>query len=656
MSLIKVALILVGLGCLFVAIYITRIPESGRLNDLSSVVKSRGEKILELRLSKSGHWREAVRLSEIDPQLIELLIAYEDNRFWKHHGVDPFAILRALKDFLVTGRITSGASTLTMQTARLMRPELGNRSFFVKLHQMMEALRIEAHWTKDEILEAYFTLAPYGGNIEGIIAASEAWFQKPPIQLTVSEAALLVALPQSPEARRPDRNPMRAFEAKSRVLETIQDRLSFSAQEIAEYKTEAVPTRRHLPSSHAPHFIDRFEHQVFRHPSTLDKEWQILVNKIVFNSTKQFPEPINVAAMVVERKTGKVRAYVGSSDYLSQVRKGGVNYLKAVRSPGSTLKPFIYAKALQRNLIAIDEVFEDVAIQIAGYSPTNFDQSFSGEVTLQEALVRSLNIPAITTLEKINVTAFENDLRSYLGNNFAPSNYAGLSLAVGGFYMTAENLMALYLEFANPGLSSGLTFFENNEKNNENFLFEAGSSKAIQNMLIQFDGTGRKVAFKTGTSHNRQDAWTVQLTEHHIVLAWLGTPDNEPTKMLSGRSAAFPIAKEIVNSLDLSPPQFFKDFKPFPNSKKIDSGTCNRLIQFPENGEWIRSDSLSVSVGGPAEASWYLNGKLTNLEHGQIKLPASGSHKITARLDDCTETKEIFLEFRKNQTAKFRLE
>jgi penicillin-binding protein 1C len=643
-----VTLFLGGLSCLFIMIYIMRPPDPGRLSDLSSVVRSSGDDVLELRLSKSGHWRESVRLSKIDPQLIELLIAYEDKRFWKHHGVDPLAILRAVKDYLAAGRITSGASTLTMQTARLMRPELGKRSLFVKLHQMLEALRLEAHWTKDQILEAYFTLAPYGGNIEGIKAASEAWFQKLPLQLTVSEAALLVALPQSPEARRPDRHPQKAFLAKSRVLAATKEKLFLTEEEFAEYKTEALPFRRYKPSSYSPHFADRFGRLDLAEPSTLDKEWQTAVKNIVFNATNQLPEPINAAAMVVERKTGKVRAYVGSSDYLSQVRKGGVNYLKSVRSPGSTLKPFIYAKALQRNLISTGDVFEDTAIQTAGYSPTNFDQTFSGQVTLQESLIRSLNIPAITTLEKINVQAFENDLRSYLGGNFSQSNYAGLSLAVGGFYMTAEDLMALYLEFSDPGLKSRLTFFEQSSNHEGSFLFEEKSAKTVQNMLIQFNGIGRKVAFKTGTSHNRQDAWTIQLTQKHIVLAWLGTPDNEPTQILTGRSSAFPITEKIVNALGLSSPRKFKDFEQNEDDEKLVLKSCDRLIQFPENGEWLRSDSLAVSIGGPTQAAWYLNGKPMALEYGQMRLPNAGSHKITARLDGCRETNEIFLDFQKN--------
>ena len=645
---IKSVVLLGGLGCLFIVIYVLQTPDLGRLSDLSSVVRSKNDEVLELRLSKSGHWRETVQLKEIDPQLIELLIAYEDKRYWQHYGVDPLAVLRAIKDYVATGRVISGASTLTMQTARLMRPELGKKTVFVKLQQMLEALRLEAHWTKDEILEAYFTLAPYGGNVEGIKAASAAWFQKPPLQLTVSEAALLTALPQSPERRRPDRHSQKAFLAKSRVLEAIKNKLSLTEQQIVEYKAEALPARRYKPSSQSPHFADRFARAEFEQRSTLNKEWQKSVKKIVFSVTNNLPEPINAAAMVVERKTGKVRAYVGSSDYLSKFRKGGINYLRAVRSPGSTLKPLIYAKALQKNIISPNEVFEDMAIQTAGYSPTNFDQSFSGEVTLKEALLRSLNIPAITTLEKINVKSFENDLRSYLGQNFAHSDYAGLSLAVGGFYMTAEDLMSLYLEFADPGSASGLRFFENSHLENASFLFQEKSARAIQNMLIQFDGAGRKVAFKTGTSHNRQDAWTVQLTQNHIVLAWLGTPDNEGTQILTGRSAAFPMTEKIVNALGLSSPAKFKEVEKFDGDKKLELKSCNRLIQFPENGEWIRSDSLALSVGGPAQALWYLNGKPMTLEYGQMRLPYAGVHKVTARLDSCKETNEIFMDYQKN--------
>ena len=210
---------------LIVAFFL-KVPDEGRLSETSKVLRAVDGSILELRLTSTGHWREPVKLNQIDPQLLKILIAYEDKRFWQHHGVDFLAIGRALIDGVKAGRVVSGASTLTMQTVRLMHPELGGRNVFVKLEQMLEALRLEAHWSKEQILEAYFTLAPYGGNIEGIRAASNSWFDKEPIALTPSEAAFLVALPQSPEMRRPDRFPDRAHRAKAHVLRAVSKKVS----------------------------------------------------------------------------------------------------------------------------------------------------------------------------------------------------------------------------------------------------------------------------------------------------------------------------------------------------------------------------------------------------------------------------------------------
>jgi penicillin-binding protein 1C len=630
------------LGGLMMATLLRSPPNTGRLAEVSKVVRATNGEILELRLTSSGHWREPARLADIDPNLIEMLVAYEDRRFWSHHGVDLRALLRATASLLTTGRVTSGASTLTMQTARLIDPRLGKRSIYTKAWQILEAIRIDAHWSKEEILEAYFTLAPYGGNIEGVVAASNAWFEKPPKQLTMTESALLVALPQSPESRRPDRHPERAFAAKARVLATIAKRIGLSQQELAEYASEALPLRKYKPTSTAPHLTDRFGPHNFAERSSLDVSWQLITGKIVSDYVEQFPAPINGAAIVIERRTGFVRSYVGSSGYLATDRKGGINYLRAVRSPGSTLKPFIYAKALQLGKIQPNEVFEDAPIQVDGYVPGNFDAEFSGTVTLQQALLRSLNIPAVNTLEAVGTIAFENAVSSFLGRS--SPDPAGLSMSVGGYYMTAEELAALYLEFADPGVASGLKFFKNPVSGMSGYLFEKRSARTVQNLLHQTEGRGRAVQFKTGTSHNRQDAWAVALTSDHIVLSWLGTPDVEPTEVLTGRSAAWPMARRIIDALGLKPPVLWDDVL-MPNDATTLEATCPKLIQFPSSGEWIKSDTLSISVAGHTSVDWFLNGSRTKVMSNLIKLSKPGLQKLTARLGSCSETVEIFVEF-----------
>ena len=632
---------------MYFLLYIMTEPDIGRLAETSKVLRAADGSILELRLTETGYWRQPVNLDDIDPGLVNMLVAYEDKRYWQHKGVDIIAIGRAVIGGLKEGRVISGASTLTMQTARLIKPELGSRTIRSKLSQMLEALRLEAHWTKSQILEAYFTLAPYGGNIEGIQAASYAWFQKQPNSLTLSEAALLVALPQSPEMRRPDRFPERAHRAKAHVLRTVSQRLQIDEVTLAEVVAERLPSQKRLPKSLAPHLMDRFLGNLPESKTNLKKEWQIEVKDMVSESIRRFDAPVNAAAMVVERKTGKVRAYIGSSDYLSNERKGAINYLMATRSPGSTLKPFIYAKAIQRNLITDNEVFQDSPVQVAGYAPGNFDFTFSGQVNLKEALVRSLNIPAIKTLELLSPELFESELRTFLGSRLKNAKRSGLSLAVGGLYMTAEDLAELYLEFANPGEAGRLTFTEASVKKGSRFLFEKSSSQVIQDLLIQYDGTGRKSAFKTGTSHDRQDAWTIQLTKDHLVMAWLGTPDNEPTKLLTGRNAAHPLTEKIIEALGLKEPERFEVKSGILASAKLVEPKCSRMIQFPENGEWIRSDNLHLAIAGDREARWYLNGAQIEMRGNQIVLPKPGAHKISARISDCIQTNEIFLDLRK---------
>ena len=238
----------VSIFAIFLAgvLFLAKKPELGRLAELSKVIRSESGEIINLRLTSSGHWRQPADLNRIDPLLINMLVAYEDKRFWEHHGVDPLAILRASLSFAKSGKIKSGASTLTMQTAKLMYPNLRQRSLNNKIKQMFFAMRLDAHWSKKEILEAYFTLAPFGGNIEGAEAATQAWFQKSPKELTHTEAALLVALPQSPERRRPDLFPDAAFRAKTKVLEAVAKRINLKEDRLEELRNEPLPVRHIL--------------------------------------------------------------------------------------------------------------------------------------------------------------------------------------------------------------------------------------------------------------------------------------------------------------------------------------------------------------------------------------------------------------------------
>jgi len=625
--------------------YISQPPELGRLTDVSSVLRSNDGRILNLRLTEKGYWREPAQIEEIDPRLLEVLIAYEDQRFWKHNGVDFKAVGRAAFNLIKLGRVTSGASTITMQTVRLLDTSLGRQTLTTKLRQMLEAIRLERHWTKEEILEAYFTLAPYGGNIEGIKAATEAWFQKSPADLTLNEISLLVALPQSPERRRPDRFPDAAYKAKQIVLSKVAPRLELLPSTIAEVSREPLPSRLSKPKSHALHLADRFI-QTTRASgnTTLFWDWQRQVESILANAIETRPVPIQAAALVVERKSGFVRAYVGSAQYGSTARKGAVNYLTALRSPGSTLKPLIYAKALNRGLIRLDQVFDDTTYYRAGYRPTNFDQGFRGKVTLRDALVASLNIPAIRALEQVGPRILHNELNGYLNGSLSTQADAGLSLAVGGLYLTPEQVAMIYMGLADPGRARELTFEPEQRVATDMTLISRSTSDKILDLLIQEMSNGERVAFKTGTSYARQDAWSVQIYENHLIVVWMGTPDNEPTSSLTGVGSAFPLSLEIGRSLGLSAPTKPKIPQSDGQDDFITTLSCPDLIRYPQNGSWIRSDNQVLEVIGDDDAVWYLNGKKLERFKRQIDVPQAGINVLTARKGSCSQSNEVFIE------------
>ena len=629
--------------------YILQPPEVGRLSETSQVIRSEAGEIMNLRLTSKGFWREKVFLSELDPNLIGALIAYEDQRYWKHHGVDPLALVRAIFDYIKSGDISSGASTLTMQTVRLMDPNLARRTFTTKLRQMLAAIRLDAHWSKEAILEAYFTLAPYGGNIEGVSAASEAWFQKPPKDLRLNEIALLVALPQSPERRRPDRYPDNAYAAKIGVLKKVQGRLSIGDGALNEALMEQLPARLVKPKSYAPHLADRLTGSTLPgNKTTINEEWQKQVQSIVEAKIQNFPAPIQAAALVVERRTGNVKAYIGSSEYKSKERKGANNFLTAVRSPGSTLKPLIYGKALQRNLIEFNEVFNDANFYRGGYNPTNFSNTYSGKVTLKDALLRSLNIPALITLEKLNPRIFEAELKNLINAPVASDKEAGLSLAVGGFYLNAEQLASLYLMAIDPMMGGDISFIsgqgQKSGAKDANFLNNQAAEQIVH-LLIQNLPNGERVAFKTGTSFARHDAWSIQIFKSHIVIAWFGTPDNQPTEILTGRDAAFPLSNEIGLALALKAPEIPKIQISNEASPTEEGIVCTTLIDYPENGAWIKSANAVIRVIGSQTADWYLNAKKFDASQKQVQLLEPGIQRLTAKSSECSQTNEFFVEF-----------
>ena len=379
----------------------------------STRVVDRDGRLLRAYATGDGRWRLPARIADVDPRFFDMLFAYEDKRFRAHPGVDPLALVRAAFQFLGSGKIHSGGSTLTMQVARLLEPRHG-RSLWAKLRQIVSAIELERALTKDEILTLYLDLAPYGGNIEGIRTASLAYFGREPRRLSLGETALLVALPQSPEARRPDRSAAAARAARDRVLERFAVSGRVPVDEIALAKAEPVPPGRRPMPTLAPHAADRAVAETppgsevrLTIDADLQKNLEALARERIRTLAASLGSDISLAALVVDNATGEVRARVGSPDYFDARRAGQVDLTQALRSPGSTLKPFIYGLGFEDGLIHPETLIEDRPTRYGGYTPQNFDFTFQGTVTVRRALQMSLNLPALAVLDQVGASRLD---------------------------------------------------------------------------------------------------------------------------------------------------------------------------------------------------------------------------------------------------------
>ena len=610
------------------------------LKDVSHSLLASDGTVLEMRLNSRGYWREPVALEDIDPRLVRMLVAYEDKRFYRHGGVDLLALGRAFRDVVTTGRITSGASTLTMQLARLLHPELNTRSISGKLQQMALAWRLDHQLSKSQVLEAYFTLAPYGGNLEGVVAASRAWFGKTPDRLTLSEIGLLVALPQAPETRRPDRYPMRAFHAKNRVLSRVADHIELGPRKLAELQGETIARDLSRPVSTAPHLFDRLRVAQSSQAvlSTIDADMQAQAAAMLSAYVAGYKAPINGAILIAERGSGAVRAYVGSSGYQDWSRKGAVNYLIAKRSPGSTLKPLIYAEALDRRVISVDHVFDDRPILVDGYRPSNFNNEYDGRIGLKQALLSSKNIAAIETLQKVGYEHLEAKYRRTFQSRDRGVGTAGLAMAVGGLYLTPEQLAETYLMMANDGVPVRLAFETGNQTGEQSTFISARAANSIMALLGQHDSFDRLVTLKTGTSHNKQDAWAAMVTDRHVVIVWLGMPDNDPTEILTGASVARPLALKLADVLELQSASFEPPEQMRP-ARRLMIKTCPQLISHPKDGAVIYQEGNVQPVRSNLKGTvWYLNGKRAVMNKQNIVIQEGGFYKLTAASKACRQT------------------
>jgi penicillin-binding protein 1C len=525
---------------------------AGRDLEFSTRVLDRDGRLLRAYAASDGRWRLPATVADVDPRFFDVLFAYEDKRFRAHHGADPLALARAAFQLVGHGRILSGGSTLTMQVARLLEPR-GARTLPAKLRQIVRAVEIERVLTKDEVLSLYLSVAPYGGNIEGIRAASLAYFGKEPHRLSLAEAALLVALPQSPELRRPDRSPETARAARNRVLDRFAATGLVPADEIALAWAEPVPAARHLMPLLAPHAADEAIAQ-----TPAERELRLTINADLQNNLEELARAraytlaaalgsdISLAIVVADTATGEVLAHVGSPVYFDQRRAGQVDMAQALRSPGSTLKPFIYGIGFEDGFIHPETLIEDRPVSYGAYAPKDFDFAFRGTVTVREALQFSLNVPAIAVLDRVGPSRLAARLTQAGALLALPEGEAaGLAIGLGGVGIKLSDLVMLYAGIARLGSALPLAERLGAAVPQARRLMEPVAAWYVSNVLLGSpppeNGAAGRIAFKTGTSYGYRDAWSVGFDGKHTIGVWVGRPDGAPVPGLVGRTTAAPI-------------------------------------------------------------------------------------------------------------------
>lgn len=618
-------------------------PPLDKLKDLSVTVTDRRGEPLRVFTNAVGAWRLPATEGDVAPLYVKLLLAYEDHRFAGHVGVDPLAVLRAAAQNLGAGHVVSGASTLTMQVARLLEPR--PRTVTAKLIEAARAVQLEWRFRKRDILGMYLTLAPYGGNIEGIRAASQMLLGKAPVELDAAEAALLVALPQAPSHLRPDRYPERARAARDKVLDRMAEDGALTAKAVAEAKTEPVPSARLSLPAFAPHLADRLR---AAHPgraviaTTLDGALQRAVEALARGATETLTDHAGMAALVVDNRDRSVLAYLGSPDALDEDRLGPIDMVRAVRSPGSALKPFIYGLGFDDGIIRPRTRIADVSTRFGDYAPRNFDRGFSGDLTVAEALRRSLNVPAVAVLDRVGPLRFTEALRHAGATLVLPPGTLtpGLPVALGGASISLWDIATLYSGMARDGWVAPLRTTPDAPREPGERLLSAVAAQQVRAILEgsaappgvvqrqELRGSG-PVALKTGTSYGFRDAWAFGVTERYTVGVWVGRPDGTPSPGQYGRVTAAPLLFAIYDRL---PANHGRPAGPLPDDpppdllRRLTSGEApgggarlaDRLrLTFPIADTVLealdadgRGETVTLSAtGGRRPLSWLIDGR-----------------------------------------------
>lgn len=530
----------------------------------SQIVYDRNGKVLNVYLSKDDKWRIRCRPEQVDSLLLKTLLCKEDRYFYYHPGFNPAAIVRAAFNNVLKRQRTSGASTITMQVVRLLEPR--ERNIVSKCIEIFRAMQLEYHYTKNEILSLYLSLAPYGGNIEGVAAASLIYYGKPPALLSPAEAVTLTIIPNRPSSLRPGKENTFLFSERNRWLRQLHYEGIIPLSDLEEALTEPIEMQRRPLPFLAPHLSRRLirANDAPEIYTTIDAAVQEKVSQLCYNHLKRLQNIgiENGAVLVIDNVKHTALAYVGSQDYSDPFYSGQVDGIRAIRSPGSTLKPLVYAMAFDAGHITPKTMLADVPVNYGSYSPENFDTRFHGLISAEDALSASMNIPAVTLLEKVGLPDFREHLLRAGCRSLASQNKLGLSAVLGGCGLTLEELCGLYSSFANQGSYIPLRYQRNGKADTTSAQIISTSAAYILSSILTkmnrsdlpflFENSLHipKVAWKTGTSYGRRDAWSIGYNRRYTVGVWIGNFDGHGAPELTGADMATPLLFQVFNTID----------------------------------------------------------------------------------------------------------
>ncbi|HED34939.1 MAG TPA: penicillin-binding protein 1C [Gammaproteobacteria bacterium] len=549
-------------------------------------------KLINLLISQDQFYRMHIPFDKIHPLFISTLLLHEDRYFYQHFGVNPLAIFRATLDNIISNKVVSGGSTISMQLARML--ERRDRTILAKLIESFRAIQLEIRFSKNEIIAHYLAIAPYGGNIEGLQAAAFRYFNKPATELSISEIALLVSIPKSPNHRRPDRNPEAAMHARDMILEKMLAAKLISGNQYKRARKEKIQIRVNSKNNIIPHTAWNLR---FKQPekyiwqTTIDKNIQLHTETLLDQYVKKLDRYhiTNAAAVVIDNHTREIRAIVGSVDYFSKQALGANDGTRTPRSPGSTLKPFLYALAMQEGLVAERTILYDIPVNYAGYAPQNYSKDFLGPVQAREALTESLNTVAVTLSKDLGANKLYDTIKNGGVTTLShPSGYYGLPLVLGGVEIPLLEVTNLYASLANMGeyqpyklLQGELTYDQRKQ------IISPEASWIITHILTdverpdfpsswEYSKNRPTIAWKTGTSYGHQDAWSIGYTPNYTIGVWMGNFDGSPSVGLTGSSMAAPILFDLFQVIEpTGETQWF--IKPEKVGKREVCATCGTL-------------------------------------------------------------------------------